>query len=121
MPTARREKVSDVIREEVAHLLQAELQDSRLGFATVTEVRMSADLKHARIFVSLLSEGEAREEALSALAAARGFIRKRLAERLRLRHTPDITFSLDTSLEHGARIERLLQEVLPEPEEGEPK
>lgn len=121
MTTARREKVSDVIREEVARLLMTELHDARLGFATVTEVRMSADLKHARIFVSLLSEGAAREEAMDALAAARGFIRKRLAERLRLRHTPEIAFALDTSLEQGARIEQLLHEVLPETDEGEPR
>ena len=121
MSTTRREKVSDVIREEVALLLQTELHDARLGFTTITEVRMSADLKHARIFVSLLSEGAAREEAMSALTAARGFIRRRLAERLRLRHTPEIIFALDTSLERGARIEELLHEVLPEPDGGEPK
>src|SRR5262245_43442859 len=111
MTGPRREKVSDLVREEVARLLQSEVHDSRLGFITVTEVRMSPDLKHARVFVSLLAEGRARDHAMEALAAARGFIRRRIGQTLRLRHTPDIQFTLDTSIEYGARIESLIEEA----------
>ena len=83
---------------------------------------MSPDLRQARVYVSLLSEGEARVEAMQALEAARGFIRRRLGQTLRLRHTPQIVFDLDTSIEYGARIESLLREVrasAPPPEPGD--
>ena len=118
MTGPRREKVSDLIREEVARLIQSEMHDTRLGFVTVTEVRMSPDLKHARIYVSLLAEGAAREQAMDALGAARGFIRRRIGQTLRLKHTPDIHFSLDTSIEYGARIETLIQEARSKTSEG---
>jgi len=111
MTGPRREKVSDLVREEVARLLQVEMHDTRLGFITVTEVRMSSDLKHARVYVSLLSEGPAREQALQALTAARGFIRRRLGQTLRLRYTPEITFAVDASLEYGARIDSLIEQT----------
>ena len=111
MAGPRREKVSDLVREEVARLLQAEVHDVRLGFITVTDVTMSPDLKHARVFVSMLAEGEARENAMMALKAASGFIRRRIGQTLRLRYTPQISFALDTSIEYGARIESLIQEA----------
>ncbi|HZI93417.1 MAG TPA: 30S ribosome-binding factor RbfA [Patescibacteria group bacterium] len=111
MAGPRREKVSDLVREEVARLLQAEVHDVRLGFITVTDVTMSPDLKHARVYVSMLAEGEPRENAMMALKAASGFIRRRIGQTLRLRHTPQISFALDTSIEYGARIESLIQEA----------
>jgi ribosome-binding factor A len=111
MAGQRREKVSDLIQQEVARLLQTEMHDTRLGFMTVTGVSMSNDLRHARVFVSTLAAGEAREEALAALEAARGFLRKRIGQTLRLRFTPEITFALDTSIERGARIERLIDDL----------
>lgn len=111
MAGVRSERVADLVREEAARLLQTEVHDARLGFVTVTEVRMSPDLKHARIYVSLLSDGEARARAMSALEAARGFIRHRLGQTLRLRYTPEIAFCLDTSIEYGAHIEDLIQQV----------
>jgi ribosome-binding factor A len=120
VPGVRREKVSELVLGEVARLLQFEVQDSRLGFVTVTGVEMSSDLKHARVFVSLLAEGEARDEALVALRAARGFIRRRLGQTLRLRYTPEIVFILDTSIEYGAKIEKLIERTHqrdPEPDD----
>lgn len=111
MTGSRTERVADQIQRAVAHVLQFELHDARLGFITVTGVRVSPDLGHARIFVSLLSEGEAREEALRALEAARGFVRRHIGATLRLRRTPEITFTIDTSIEQGARIENLLREA----------
>ena len=111
MAGPRRDKVSDLVRGEVARLLQMEVHDVRLGFVTVTDVRMSADLKHARVFVSLMSTGEARQHALEALDAARSFIRRRLGQTLRLRYTPEIVFTLDTSIEYGARIDTLIEQT----------
>jgi len=119
MTGPRKERVSDLIQEEVARLLQTSMHDARLKFVTVTAVSMTSDLRHACIHVSTLAEGEARQETMRALESARGFIRKRLASSLRLRFTPDIAFEFDTSIERGARIEQLLEEILP-PENADP-
>jgi len=111
MTGSRLEKVADLVREEVARLLQTELHDRRLGFITITQVVMSSDLRHARIYVSVLAQQEARAQAMSALQTARGFIRRRLGETLKLRYTPEITFSLDTTGEYADRIESLLEQT----------
>jgi len=122
MAGLRREKVSDLIQQEIARLLQTEMHDTRLGFVTVTGVSMSNDLRHARVFVSTLEAGEAREEALAALEAARGFLRKRIGQTLQLRYTPELTFLLDTSIEHGARIEQLIDDLhTPSKDDGKDK
>jgi len=119
MAGPRRDKVSDLVREEVARLLQMEVHDARLGFVTVTDVRMSADLKHARVFVSLMSSGPARQHALEALDAVRSFVRRRLGQTLRLRYTPEIVFALDTSIEYGARIDTLIEQTHAQAPEAE--
>lgn len=106
---ARAEKVADLVQREIARLLQFEVHDARLGFVTVTEVRMSGDLRHARVFVSSLAGAEAHERILGALEDARGFVRRRLAQTLQLKRTPEIRFEIDTSLEYGSRIEELIR------------
>lgn len=111
MSGPRREKVSDLVRDEVARLIHTELHDVRIGFVTITGVEMSADLKHARVFVSMLQEGPAREQAMQALGAARSFIRRRVGQTLRLRYTPEISFRIDPSIEYGARIEELIEKT----------
>ena len=113
MTGSRTERVADQIQRAVAHVLQFELHDARLGFITVTGVKVSPDLGHARVFVSFLSEGKARDEAMKALEASRGFVRHHVATSLRLRRTPEIVFTIDTSIEQGARIENLLREAGP--------
>jgi len=119
MSGPRRDKVSDLIKHEVARLLQTDVHDARLGFITVTEVRMSPDLKHARVFVSVLEQGQKREEAMAGLRAAAGFIRRQLGRNLRLRYTPALVFTLDTTMEYGARIERLLESTRPPSDAGD--
>lgn len=119
MSAVRQERVEKSVREAVARILQEELHDARLGFVTVTHVKMSADLKHARIFVSMLTEGPARDAALTALEASRGFIRRRAGQMLRLRFTPEIAFTLDTTIEYGARIESLIQQTHDKHEDGD--
>src|SRR4051794_18874346 len=92
-------------------MLQRELKDPRIGFTTVTSVEMSADLKYARIYVSVMGTPEEQKATMDALTSGRGFIRRELASRLDLRYAPDIQFKLDTSAEYSDRISRLLNEL----------
>lgn len=106
----RQIRVAELLREEVAEILQ-KMKDPRVGFASITRVEVSPDLRHARVMVSVLGDPEARERTLEALESARGYIRATLAERLHLRFVPEVVFSLDRSIEHGARIQELLREI----------
>ncbi len=108
----RIERVNNLIRHEVSELLQRQVKDPRLGsFITVTEVSTSADLKYARIFVSRIGSEEEKQETLSGLVAAAGFLRNELARRLELRRVPELRFQWDDSIERGARLLRLIDEV----------
>ena len=111
IPGRRPQRIGEQIREEVSSLLLGELKDPRIGFATVTAVRVSADLRQARIYVSILGSVEQREQSLRGLAAANAFLRRKLARRLRMRRVPELSFELDTSIETGARIEELLKQA----------
>jgi ribosome-binding factor A len=95
----------------MSYLLQRELKDPRIGFTTVTAVEMSADLKYARIYISVMGTSEEQKATMDALASARGFIRRELAARLDLRFAPEVQFKLDTSAEYSDRISRLLNEL----------
>jgi ribosome-binding factor A len=110
LPYKRSERVGDLIREEVADLIMYKLKDPRIGFVTVTGVEMTADLKLARVFVSIMKEEE-RELTLDILNASKNFIRSHLSKRLRMKFIPAIEFRLDTSVEYGLRIDRLLKEI----------
>ncbi len=89
-------------------LLQREMHDPRIGFATVTEVRMSSDLRSGRIFVGVLGDEKARKESIAALQHAAGFLRTEIAHSLRLRYAPELHFVLDETAEKAIRIEQLL-------------
>ena len=119
MQGKRLDRVNQLVREEVSHLLPRELKDPRLGFVTVTEVAVSKDLRSARVYVSVLGSEEQWKASLAALHSARGFMRNWLAPRLRLRAVPDLTFLPDRSMAHAAHIqtvlERLREEERPEP------
>ncbi len=110
---ARRiERVNSLIRQEISDLIQHQAKDPRLsGLVSITEVDTSADLKYARIFVSGICTQEEREETLSVLVAASGFLRNELARRLRLRHIPELDFRWDDSIEKGAHILELIDRV----------
>ncbi len=119
MQGKRLDRVNQLVREEVSHLLQRELKDPRLGFVTVTEVAVSKDLRSARVYVSVLGTEEQWKASLAALHSARGFMRNWLAPRLRLRAVPDLTFLPDRSMAHAAHIQTVL-ERLREEERSEP-
>jgi ribosome-binding factor A len=110
LPYKRSERVGDLIREEVADLIMYKLKDPRIGFVTVTGVEMTADLKLARVFVSIMREEE-RELTLEILNSSKNFIRSNLSKRLRMKFIPAIEFRLDTSVEYGFKIDRLLKEI----------
>ena len=108
----RPERVAQRIKREVADVLENTLRDPRLGgMVSVTDVEVTDDLSMARVYVSILEQGEARERAMEALASAAGFVRRRLAPRLGLREVPELRFLLDTSIERGARVEDLLRRL----------
>lgn len=105
-----RERLSQAIREEVGALIEGELADPRIGLATVTEVKLSPDGKSAHVFVAVLAERTEEEgkQTLKGLDSAKNFIRHELAQRLGLRHAPELHFVLDRSDKYGGRIEELL-------------
>jgi ribosome-binding factor A len=107
--TTRTERLADLIRDEVARLLLREVKDPRIGFVTLTGAKVTADLRQARLFVSVLGDDKARDAALEGLRHSATFIQRALFRNLRLRHSPALTFELDDSLERGDRIERVLQ------------
>jgi len=107
----RAERVGDLIKKEISQIIQYELKDPGIGFVTITAVELSGDLKHARIFYSVLGDENAKEESSSALKRACGFIQHEIGKRLRLRYTPEICFLFDTSVEYGAHIETLIKKI----------
>jgi ribosome-binding factor A len=108
----RTERLNHLIQEEISQLLQRQVKDPRLGgFISVTEVSTSPDLRHAKVFVSVMGSEEEKRETLEALASASGFLRKELDMRLRLRRSPELSFHRDDSIEQGAHILELISQV----------
>jgi len=107
----RTERLGHQIRVELAELISRQVKDPRIGFATVTRVELSADLHHARVFVSVLGNSEEQNNNLAGLASAAGFLRHEIAHRLALRRAPELVFILDHGAEAGEKIELLLQEI----------
>jgi ribosome-binding factor A len=110
-PSRRPEQVADQVRMTVGELLLRQLHDPRIGFTTVTAVKMSPDLRFARIYVSVYGGDEARKKTLEGLHAAAGFIRRELGRQLKLRYTPEVTFVYDESVEYGAHIEDVIRQL----------
>lgn len=111
MQYQRRDRVGDLIKREIAQIIQRELKDPGIGFVTVTGVEVSADLKQAKVFYSVLGDEESKRKSASALKRASGFIQNEIGGRLRLKYTPEILFQFDKSIEYGARIEELIQKI----------
>lgn len=111
MSAVRIARLRELFKEETSAILQRQMKDPRIGFVSVTDVELSADLRHAKIFVSILGDADAKSQTMAGLESAQGFIRTELARRIRLRRIPEVLFKLDDSIERGARVERLLREV----------
>ena len=111
-------RLRELFKEEISIILQREMKDPRIGFVSITDVELSQDLRHAKVFVSILGDAEAKTKTMAGLGNARGFVRKELGRRIRLRYTPEVMFRLDDSIERGVRVQRLLRQVADTEGEG---
>jgi ribosome-binding factor A len=114
MATDRRvARVAELVKREVSMMLQRDIKDDRVGvgMASITEVVVSGDLQHARIFVSIYGSEEARQETMVGLAAATSFIRREIGQRVGLRRTPEIIFEEDRSYERGVKVLSLINQL----------
>ena len=107
-------RLRELFKQETSDILRREMKDPRVGFVSVTDVELSPDLRHARIFVSIYGDADAKTKTMAALTSAAGFVRTELAHRIRLRHIPEVAFRLDESIEYGDRVNRLLRQVAEE-------
>ena len=108
---SRQERVAEAIKKEVSLIVHDELNDPRLGFVTITGVEVSQDLRYAKILFSVLGKDEEHKKTKAALDSALGFIRRLLAQRVRLMFAPEIIFREDRSSEYSVRIEEVLSEI----------
>lgn len=107
----RANKVAEQIKKETIQIIRDVLKDPRIGFVTVTSVEVTADIRYAKIFVSIYGNEEEKKGTLDALHKSQGLIRSELGKRMRLRYAPEVSFAFDSSIEYGARIMELLEEV----------
>jgi ribosome-binding factor A len=118
--TQRTERIDELLRQEIGQIMAREIDDPRVGFATLTSVETTPDLRHAKVLVSVIGQPEDRRATLSALGRAMPFVRHELGKRLRLKRIPEFHLELDDTLERGTRVLRLLNELeagrLPEDE-----
>jgi ribosome-binding factor A len=113
MRGGRMRRVDEAMRAVLSDAIAKDLKDPRIGFVTVTGVKTSPDLRHARVYVSVLGGDPDREISLDGLRSAHGFLQRRLADELTLKHTPSLTFEYDDSVDRGMRINRLLADHRP--------
>lgn len=109
-PYKRSQRLSVLLKEEVADIIMNKIKDPRLGFITVTDLELSDDLRNAKVFISVL-KAEDRTQSLQILNEAKGFVRGEIAKRLRIKIIPTFEFVFDESIERGFRIDELLKEI----------
>lgn len=109
----RTERVAEAIREELMDIVIKDLKDPRIGITSVTHVDVSPDLKHARIFLSVLGDKQDQDDCLAALTKASGRIKKELGKRIKLRCLPELVFAIDLSVEYSLRISEILRDIQP--------
>jgi ribosome-binding factor A len=116
--TERMRRVNHLVREVLADALP-DLKDPRIGLVTITGVETSPDLRHARVFVSVLGGEKKRERSLRGLDAAHGVLQARLSRELRMKRTPQLAFEYDPTVERGVRMTQLINELAPEDADDE--
>jgi len=107
----RTDRLGDQIRAEIADIIAKKLKDPRVGFVTVTSVDVSADLRHAKVYVSILGDEKTQTETMKGLNSASGFVRGEIGRRIKIKFTPDIVFRLDSSLEQAAHVLDILGHI----------
>jgi ribosome-binding factor A len=106
-------RISEEVKREVSNIIQGELKDPRLPKLTsVTSVRVTRDLKYAKVYVSILGTEEEKKAALEGLKSAAGYIRHEIGQRIKLRYTPEFQFEIDNSIEHGVYLNKLIDDVI---------
>jgi ribosome-binding factor A len=110
MGDGRMRRVNEAMRAVLSDAIAKDLKDPRVGFVTVTAVKTSPDLRHARVYVSVLGDEQTRSDTLEGLRSARGFLQGRVASELSIKHTPAVTFEYDDSIDHGMRISQLIDQ-----------
>lgn len=115
----RIERVKELLKHEIDDIIRGRLKDPRVsGFITVTDVEVSRDLRHAKVFVSVLGPSEKKNEVLEGLTSASGFVRSELGRRVRIKFIPEVIFELDHTLEEADKVLRLINQVVKERKEG---
>ena len=104
----RSQRIQELLLEEISKLLQSGLKDPRIGFTTLTRVEVSDNLKHAKVFVSVMGTEKEKSDTLEALKSAKGFIRNSLGKNLYLRYLPELEFKKDENAEHVEKITRII-------------
>ena len=111
MEGKRSEKVGDLIQKEISQMLLKSIKDPRIGFVTITRVTVSDDCRFAKVYFSVAGTQAQRENSVKGLDSAKGYVRKELGRRIRLRYTPDIMFQFDPSIEYAIHMEELIQSI----------
>ena len=119
MASDRMRRVDEALREVLSDAIAKGLKDPRIGFVTVTEVKTSPDLRHARVYVSVLGDEAARTASLEGLRSAHGFLQGVIASELSFKRTPALTFHYDESVDRGMRISELIEQVGRSEEDGD--
>jgi len=108
----RQRRLGELLKKEISDLVLREIKDPRIGFVSITSVTLTADLRHAKVLVSVLGSEQERRASLAGLRSATGFIRRELSQRLRLKFVPEIRIVYDNSIEEGSRIISLIESVV---------
>jgi len=118
MSASRMRRVDEAVREVLSEALTGGLKDPRIGFVTVTDVQTSPDLRHARVYVSVLGDADTRAASIEGLRSAHGYLQRRLAAQLRIKNTPQLEFFHDDTLDRVHRIRELLEDPHAPHDEG---
>lgn len=118
MPSKRIARLNEQLKREIAGLLRTDVRDPRVGIVTVTGVDTAADLGSAKVYVRMTGDEKERAETMEGLEAASPYLRTTLGKAMRIRRVPELRFQEDRSLQHARRIEAILDEVLPEDDDG---
>ena len=108
MSSIKQKRLEGIIRKDISDIIQFEVKDADVGFVTITDVEVSNDHSYAKVYVSFLGKNARAQAGLKALNRAKGFIRSALSQRLSIRRTPELTFVLDTTEEHGRHIDEII-------------
>jgi len=114
----RPERVQEAIRQEISLIVQGQIKDPRIGFITITKVDLTKDLRYARIYFSVLGKGSDKNKALKGLNSAKGYIKGLVADKIKLRYMPEISFVIDSTMEHTQHIYDILDSIKKPKEEA---